>query len=138
VGGVDRNTTDENYREEPVGAQVIDLSSGAAGPPGPPANIVYPDAAGARLYLVNWRYTAEEPYTEEWTEVVDAATLEQVAMIEGWTVRPARRLDGQPVLLSQRTLPSSLPELALFNPETLTPRVVDEGPAEAYGFWVLP
>jgi hypothetical protein len=135
VGGTVYRYEDAVHREESSRVQVIELPEGTALPPGPPASGAYPDASGAQLFLANWRYMQATP--KEWTEVVDAATLEQTAMIEGWVVRPSRRLDGQPVLLGQRNRPGGYPEVALFD-AALAPQAVEGGLPGTWSMWVMP
>jgi hypothetical protein len=134
VGGTVYSYEDAVHREESATVQVIDLPEGTA-QPGPLANAAYLDATGTQLFLANWRYMQATP--QEWTEVVDAVTLEQVAMIEGWAVRPTRRLDGAPVLLGQRTLPGGYPDIALID-ATLTAQPVEAGLPGTWSMWIMP
>jgi hypothetical protein len=73
----------------------------------------------------------------EWTEVFDTATFQPLATIEDKAIAVARRLDGQPILLSTVTLQNGQTELAALEPETLTVLSASADWYGGYAGWVI-
>ncbi len=70
---------------------------------------------GRYLYLRGW--AMDQP----WTEVMDSATLEIIDRLQGMELRPAFRLDGEPVLLSSVWITSAKTRMAVVDPRSLEP-----------------
>lgn len=109
------------YTRDSLDLQVIDVATGALlDSLETEATEVSLSADGARLFLRGWTEPgASDPYAIPWTQVVDAETLETVATLEGYALVPARRLDGDPILLSNTTAPNGQQAVAALDPETL-------------------
>jgi len=108
--------------QTPLGLQVIEASTGT--------EIVRRDSEatqisiapdGTRLYLQGWvkQWTKRELYQEPWTEVRDAGSLEVIAHLAGRHVVPARRLAGQPILLSSYMRGDEQTDLTALDAESL-------------------
>ncbi|MBE7554988.1 MAG: hypothetical protein HS126_28385 [Anaerolineales bacterium] len=82
---------------------------------------------GAYLLLDGWGEL------EPWTEVLDAATLEEVAHLTGWEVVLSRQTDNQPVLLARRPGQTTT-ELAVLDPRSFN--VARSWQVEGQAFWI--
>jgi hypothetical protein len=114
---------DEAY----LGLQVIDVESGhkMASLDGE-AKAIGSALDGAYLLLDDWDGRIW------WTEVLDAESLQRVARLEGWKVVPARRIDGQPILLASNPYRES--QLAVLDPRSFD--IVQAWSASGHAEWV--
>jgi len=67
------------------------------------------------------------------TEVLDAKRLQRVAHLEGWAVVPARRTDGQPILLASNPYRES--QLAVLDPRSFD--VVHTWSVNGHAEWLM-
>jgi len=101
----------------PLGLQMIDPLSGTEiEHVVTEANELSISADGARLYL-------RQGWEEQWTDVMNASTLEVVARVQGRGLYPGFRLGGGPVLFGPARDYSSQgqTDMAVLDPETLEP-----------------
>lgn len=75
---------------------------------------------GTRLYLHCWKNGSPATSGQEWTEIVDATTLQPIATLAGRALTVGRRLDGRPILLSMIFQPDGQWEAATLDPTALT------------------
>jgi hypothetical protein len=108
------------FQQIGLGLQVIDPASGEVrARVETEAQSLSIDETGRRLFLHGWTTEEARAFTTEWTEVLDAETLEVIEVIAHKSVAVARRLDGTPILLSTTTLENGQTELAVLDPTTL-------------------
>jgi hypothetical protein len=101
-----------------LGLQVIDVATGEISAHfDTEAQSLTFDPLSNRLFLHGW---SSEPtrLMSEWTEVLDATSLEELNRINGMTVAVAHRLDGTPTLLATTALKNGETELAVLDPHT--------------------
>lgn len=121
-----------------LGLQVIDLATGEiSAQVDTAAQAITIEPEGGRLFLHGWSADQGEPYTDEWTEVLDAATLEQIAMLEGRAISVAHRLDGAPVLLSTTRLDNGKTEFAVLDPQSFEVISATADWYNGYAGWVV-
>lgn len=120
VIGTDYQVEEETeFVQTGLGLQVINLATGKEiARFDTQAQSLTLEPLSGRLFLHGWTTDQARPYTTEWTEVLDATTLEAVTVLEQRAVAVARRLDGTPLLLSTTTLENGQTELAALDPET--------------------
>lgn len=86
-----------NFATTPLGLQVIDVRNGEiVGQLGTQATQEELSADGSRLYLQGWKGM------QPWTEVVATDGLQVIRRLENTYLAPARRLDGQSVLMASQ------------------------------------
>lgn len=110
-----------------LGLQVIDVESGrkVTGLDGQ-AKAIGTTPDGAYLLLDDWDGRVW------WTEVLDAESLQRVARLERWAVVPARRIDGQPILLASDPYRGS--QFAVLDPRSFD--IVDTWSVSEHAEWV--
>jgi hypothetical protein len=67
-----------------------------------------------------------------WTEVLDTGSLQVVARLSEWEVTPARRIDGQSILLASQSNQQQT-QLAMLDPQTFS--VLHTWSASGYEWW---
>jgi hypothetical protein len=82
---------------------------------------------GAYLLLDGWSGQ------EQWTEALDAESLENVARLAGWEVVLTRRIDGQPAILARQP-GEELTQLAVLDAQSF--EIVHAWPVKSYASWV--
>jgi hypothetical protein len=114
--------------EDFLGLEVIDVESGRkiAGFDSQ-AKTVETTLDGVYLLLDDW------DGREWWTEVLDAASLQPVTRLDGWEVAPARRMDGQPILLASNPYRES--QLAVLDAQSFDE--VYTWSVDRYAEWVM-
>jgi hypothetical protein len=100
---------------------------------------ISPDDTYLYLYSSSVDTSTRSPTTKAWRDVVDVKTLRSVKRIEdeGFVV-PARRLNGQPIVLSHRwvyQVSGNYTQLAVLDPQTL--EVVSSWAGTEYTSWVI-
>jgi hypothetical protein len=119
IGTDYRIDEDSQFVQTGLGLQVIDIASGVElAHIETEAQSLTLDPVSGRLYLHGWTTAAGRPYSTEWTEVLDATTLEQINILEERAVAVARRFDGMPLLLTTTTLENGKTELAVLDPQS--------------------
>jgi hypothetical protein len=114
--------------ETSLGLQVIEVESGQriANRDTEATGIrLTPD--GAYLLLDGWDEQGQ------WTEALDADSLESVARLAGWEVVLTRRMDGQPAILARQP-GAELTQLAVLDAQSF--EIVHAWPVKGYASWV--
>jgi hypothetical protein len=114
--------------ETSLGLQVIEVESGH--------KLASRDIEAAGLRLTpDGTYLLLDGWDDQgqWTEVLNADSLESVARLAGWEVMLSRRLDGQPVILARQP-GEALTELAVLDTQTF--EVAHAWPVKSYASWV--
>lgn len=130
---------DENapeFIQETLGLQVVDLATGRV-----QAHIetdtqsLTIDPSGKHLFLHGWATDQAEPYSNEWTVVLDADTLAQITFFDQ-AVAIAHRLDGTPLLLTTQTLAHGQTELRVLDAHNFAEISTSTLPRHGYVGWV--
>ena len=130
---------DENapeFIQETLGLQVVNLATGRV-----QAHIetdtqsLTVDPTGNRVFLHGWATDQAEPYSNEWTVVLDADTLAQITSFEQ-AVATAHRLDGTPLLLATQTLAHGQTELRVLDARSFAEISTSTLPRHGYVGWV--
>lgn len=114
--------------EELLGLQVVDVESGrvVARREGRATEVGFsPD--GAHLLLSDWGLSG--------TEVLDAGSLERVALLAGWEAAVTRRIDGRPVILA-RQFEGESGRVAVLDPASF--EIAHSWPADGIVDWLTP
>jgi hypothetical protein len=137
VIGTHSSVEDGQYVQTGLGLQVIDLATGEiTAHIDSEAQSLTLDMVNGRLYLHGWAANQTITFTSEWTDVLDAATLEQVTRIDK-AVAVARRLDGTSILLSTTALGNGQTELAALDPQTFEVISASADVNRDYTGWVV-
>jgi hypothetical protein len=113
---------DKEFVQRGLGLQIIDLATGEVRAEiASEAQSVMIDAAHGRIFLHGWTTDKEQPYTGEWTEIVeiyDIETLEPIKELQNEFLTFARRLDGTPILLGMSAREGRESEYTVLDPAT--------------------
>ncbi len=121
--------------ETQVGLQVIDVESGHKAAS---RNI---EVTGTWISADKIRFTPDGAYLvvsgwrdgEQWTEVLDAKSLERVARLDGWGISITRGMNGRPIILASQ-YDRDRTEFAVLDPRSFD--ITHSWSANRYASWV--
>jgi hypothetical protein len=139
VTGTTFSFENEKFSNEALGLQVIDLAtSQEIEYVDTEATSVVVEPNGERLFLQGLKQEVGKNYATQWTEVLDATTYQQLAILENKVITFSHRLNGEPILLSTVVLDNGQTELSTLEVETLA--VINTSAAWHSGYvgWIIP
>lgn len=129
----------EQFAEEALGLQVIDLAtSQEIALIETEARSVAVEPTGERIFLHGLKQEPNKSHATEWTEVIDAASFEHLATLEGKAINVGYRLNGEPILLSAALLNNSQVELSTLEMDTLAVINSQADWHSGYVGWIIP
>lgn len=136
VTGMEREYAFNEYTQEYLPLRVIAADDGRVLMTGPAGTIAEPTDVELRLFLGVYDYDPQHPTASEWTVVVEPGQGNTLAEVENWRIFPARRLDGAALLVGTHS--SGRGQLALIDPDTYAPTLVQFDNSRSWASWLLP
>jgi hypothetical protein len=130
-----KNTNgDYTFSMTSLGLKVIDAATGIeVAQSDIEASQIQLSPDGAQLYLHHYLWSGTDQTSEEWTDIVDAERLELVARLDDSYIFPARRLNGEPIILTYEYANRGA-KLSSIDPQSLN--VIHSWSLDSDGWWL--